>query len=111
MQESIHFFNYKDGVPKGFIQLTFRYEESDRVWIGECLELGTTTEADTLDEIRQDLQGAVKLQLVQMDKLGHIGGFLREHNVRVHPITTLSAKKSGTWESIKARRVREPVKA
>ena len=47
-----------------------------------CLELGTTTFADTLDELRKEISDAVTLQLDEIERLGFIEEFLRDHSVQ-----------------------------
>ena len=97
MQEHMHFFQYRNKKPKGFVHLTFQYAQDDGAWIGECVELGTTTEADTLEGARNGLRGAVTLQLEQMEQLGHIAAFLQERHVKVQPVKAPARASSRAW--------------
>lgn len=97
MQEMVHAFKYRSAEPKEFIHLTFQYDETDGIWVGECLELGTVTEADTLENARLHLTGAVSLQLQQVEGLGEIDDYLHEHGVRAVPIHPPTEERGGSW--------------
>ena len=102
MQETIHFFKYEQAIPVGFVHLTLHYEKSDDVWVAECQELGTVTEADTLEQAQSQLKEAVNLQLEQMDALGQVQGFLQEHNVRLHSVKRRATRRAGGWATPEA---------
>ncbi len=98
MQETFHLWRYVNSEPKGFVHLTFSYEKAGEIWVGECLELGTATEAASIEQAKLQLAEAVKLQLDQMDEMGYIDGFLREHNIPLYPVKTLENKnKQSVW--------------
>ena len=63
--------------------LTFDLEKEGEQWTGTCLELGTSTFGDTLDEAKKELQDAVTLQLDEMERLGFISEYLEENRVPV----------------------------
>ena len=71
------------GSPDYVVLLTFEYGEEIGKWVGVCLELGTSTFADTLEQVREELQEAVELQLNEMERLAHIQDFLQENHVLV----------------------------
>jgi predicted RNase H-like HicB family nuclease len=43
--------------------LTLDYVQEGGQWVGVCLELGTSTFAESLETVRQELREAVALQL------------------------------------------------
>ena len=71
------------GSPDFLFSLTFDLEKEGEQWTATCLELGTSTFGDTLDEARQELQEAVTLQLNEMERLGFIADYLQENRVPV----------------------------
>ena len=94
MRESVVAIKYVAEVPSEASILTFDFSEGrNGIWIGECLELGTVTEASALKDVRDKLSGAVGLQLNQMEELGFGDGFLQEHNV--HRLSILPSRKTG----------------
>lgn len=91
---------HKDDVPVAAVILNVSLREEERRWLGECVELGTATFANTLNELRMELVEAIMLQLNQVEELGFVEDFLRDHGVtRV----SIQPKVGSTWE------VREPV--
>ena len=58
------------GSPDFVFPLTFDLEREGEQWTGTCLEFGTSTFGDTLDEVRKELQEAVQLQLNEAERLG-----------------------------------------
>ncbi len=75
-----------DGRPVEMSVLTVEFEQEDGMWIGTCLELGTSTQAQTLEELQSELTDAVDLQLNEMARLGYTSEYLRTQGVRVLPI-------------------------
>ena len=43
----------------GYVTLTFSFEQEGIEWVGTCLELGTSTFADTLEECQVALEDLV----------------------------------------------------
>ena len=74
------------------ITLTLLLNEEGERWVGECLELGTGAYGDSLEEAHEQLLEAVLLQLNEMERLGFIEDYLREHNVRLQPLTEPTGK-------------------
>ena len=63
------------------ILLTAEYIRENGKWVGVCLELGTSTFADTLDQVREELSDAVSLQLGETQRLGFLDEYLEDHAV------------------------------
>lgn len=82
----------KAGKPDFIIPLTFDITKEEEKWVGVCLELGTSTFADSLEGVKEELMEAISLQLNETEKLGFIWDYLREHNVRIVDFPSLSRK-------------------
>ena len=76
----------------GVITLTLLLTEEGQRWVGECLELGTAAYGHSLEEVHEQLIEAVLLQLNEMERMGFIEDYLREHNVRLQPLTEPTGK-------------------
>ena len=74
------------GSPDYWAELTVKYDHEEGQWAGICEELGTATHADTLEQVEAELREAVELQLIEMENLTDIQGYLAENRVRVTPI-------------------------
>ena len=72
-----------DGRPVGASVLTVEFDQEDGIWIGACLELGTSTQAQTLEGLQAELTGAVDLQLNEMARLGYTRDYLRAQGAKV----------------------------
>ena len=98
----------RDGKPREAILLTIDFKEESGQWLAECLELGTATHADTLEEVRREILEFVTLQLDGVEELGFMEEYLRQNNVSLIPLGTPFVPKTGvaTWippESIEPR--------
>lgn len=79
MRETTVVLQYNNSQPIAAVILTFELQEEDGRWLGECIELGTAAFANSLPEVRKELMEAVLLQLNEMEALGFVESFLREH--------------------------------
>ena len=79
-----------EGSPDYVIVLTFEFSQQSGQWVGLCLELGTSTFSDTLEQTRLELQEAVELQLNEVERLGYIEAYLDENHVRIVPIDAVN---------------------
>ena len=75
-----------DGRPVEMSVLTVEFEQEDGMWIGTCLELGTSTQAQTLEELQAELTDAVDLQLNEMARLGYTREYLKSQGAKGLPI-------------------------
>ena len=75
------------------VPLTFDFEEEEGKWVGVCLELGTSSFADTLEELRKEIGDAVTLHLQEMEQLGFIAEFLQDHNARPVPLPSVDKQQ------------------
>lgn len=74
------------GNPDFTVGLTLDYQQEDRQWVGVCLELGTSTFADTLEQTELELREAVELQLNGMEDLGYLNEYLEARQVSILPL-------------------------
>ena len=54
----------------GYIILTLTFEQEQDDWVGTCMELGTSTFADTLEECQSELEELVGHHLDVLEELG-----------------------------------------
>ena len=71
-----------EGKPVGIVVLTADLDEYDEKWVGTVLELGVSAYADSLKELRSELFEAILLQLNEVERLGFVDEYLREHGVK-----------------------------
>ena len=55
---------------KGYVLLTARLQNEDDVWTARCLELGTSTFGDTLEEAEEAISEAIEWHLDVLGKHG-----------------------------------------
>lgn len=60
----------------GHLALTFKFVQEGDLWVGVCLELSTATDADTLEQVREDLQKLVQEHLEIYEEEGKLDEFL-----------------------------------
>jgi len=69
---------------QGFVVLTLRFWQENRRWVGECVELGTSTYGRTLRQAHDELKELVLLHLNSLEQLGERERFFREHNIKFY---------------------------
>lgn len=86
-RESIHVF-HRDarGVPDYSVALTCTYTLEAGQWVGVCEQLGTPAFAETLEQVRLELQDAVQLQLNEVERLADVREYLEESEVPSSPL-------------------------
>ena len=80
----------REGMPSEAILPTIDFKEHSGQWLVECLELGTATYADSLEEVRREIRDNITLQLGSVEDLGFMDEYLRDHNVALIPLETPS---------------------
>ena len=68
----------------GYATLTLKFQIERNVWVGECLELSTSTYADTLEECQDALDELVETHLDVLDEVGERDRFFDKWGVAVH---------------------------
>ena len=86
MLESLKLLYVENKAITAIFVLTVSFRTQDGEWMGECLELGTTAVADTLEEVRQRLNEAISLQINEMDRVGCAREILADRGVHPLPI-------------------------
>lgn len=67
----------------GYIKVTFQFHREGSQWVGECLELGTSTYAATLEETERELMELVTLHLNTLANLGERERFFSENGIEI----------------------------
>ncbi len=68
----------------GYVTLTFSFEKEDEDWVGVCLELGTSTFADTFERCQSELEELVTNHLEVLEDIGERERFFEEWGIRIH---------------------------
>ncbi|MDA0988867.1 MAG: hypothetical protein O2783_07065 [Chloroflexi bacterium] len=98
MRENVVVVHVIDGGMSEAIVLTANFHQDGDQWLGEGLELGTATFADTLEDVRKELAAAMILQVNEMNRLGFADEFLADHGVQQLPIPHVhSGESSGSY--------------
>ena len=86
MLESLKLLYVENKAITAIFVLTVSFRTQDGEWMGECLELGTTAVACTLEEARQRLNETISLQINEMDRVGRARDILANRGVHPLPI-------------------------
>lgn len=68
----------------GYIEVTVRFFKEGKQWTAQCVELGTATCADTLEDAQAAIGGMIELHLNSLEQLGVCEAFLAKHAVAFH---------------------------
>lgn len=93
----------EQGRPEYVSVLTFEYQQEAGQWVGVCVELGTSTYADTLEQTELELREAVELQLSEMERLGYLWEYLEVQGVQVIPLEPAAAGVAAGFDLVAAR--------
>ena len=100
MRDGIVAFRRENEKLISMVLLTADYRQEEGNWLAECLELGVATYGTTLDEAKEDLSEAIDLQLTEVDQLGFLEEYLKEHGVTIHPVPTQSGERKTSWSNV-----------
>lgn len=70
----------------GFVILTLALRHEEGCWTAECLELGTSTFADTLEEAQEAILEALQLHLQTLADVGELRRFFQKHHITFHSV-------------------------
>jgi hypothetical protein len=70
--------------PIGYIRVTFMFREHKDRWTGKCLELGTATFGDSLEDVKEKLEEAVLCHVNTLEDVGERERFFRKHKIRFY---------------------------
>ena len=65
----------------GYVTLTLSFEQEGSEWVGTCLELGTSTFADTLEECQVELEELVTDHLDVLEEVCERERFFEEWGI------------------------------
>lgn len=82
LRQALSVVHFKDGKPYGILTLSVEFRQEDSRWLAECLELGTAAYGDTLERAEAEVLEAISLQLNQVEEMGFVQKFLKEHGVQ-----------------------------
>lgn len=68
----------------GYVILTCKYHKEGQHWVGICEELGTSTFADTFENVQSRLQEAITLHLDTLERVGERERFFRENKIKLY---------------------------
>lgn len=68
----------------GYIEVTIRFFKEGKQWTAQCVELGTATCADTLEDAQVAIDDMIELHLNSLEQLGICEAFLGKHGVIFH---------------------------
>ena len=66
-----------------YVAMTFEFQREGDQWLGQCLELGTATFGDTVDEVADELADLVQLHLSSLEDVGERERFFAKHEIPV----------------------------
>ena len=72
---------YTERGASNLVLLNLELTQEEDVWVGTCIELGTSAYADSLEELRGEIADALALQLNEATRLGFLDEYIKERNV------------------------------
>ena len=73
--------------PEGMIVLTQIVEEEGEQFVSYCLELGTASCGDTIEEALHNLEEAIEVHLNALEETGEWERVFREKNITIRPLS------------------------
>ena len=70
---------------KRHFTLNAKVEKHDDVYVGYCVELGTVTQGDSLEEVCENLKDAIYVHLSVLDEIGERERVFREKGIVMLP--------------------------
>ena len=65
------------------IYVHYRVFPEDKLWVGECMELGISTSAETQDEVKKGIEEATQLYVDTLVEQGELSRVLRERGILI----------------------------
>lgn len=69
---------------KSFVILTLKFRKEGRYWLGECEELGTATDGQSLEKVRKELQSLVALHVNALEEAGELARVFQERGIKLY---------------------------
>ena len=67
-----------------YVDINLRFEREGDVWVGSCLELGTSTFDDTLEACQDGLRELAVEHLDVLEEVGERAAFFNEWGITLH---------------------------
>ena len=88
-----------------YVTLTLSFEREGDVWVGDCLELGTSTYADTLEACEDELGELVVEHIDVLEEIGERDRFFEEWGIIVRSTSDTPAQftirgSGDSWERL-----------
>ncbi len=71
--------------PKRHFTLNTKVKKHDDLYVGYCVELGTVTQGDSLEEVCENLKDATYVHLSMLDEIGERERVFREKGIVMLP--------------------------
>ena len=94
-----------------YVVLTFQFEPEDGCWFGKCVELGTATSAESLEQLEEELRDLVGLHLITLEETGRLAQVLEDWGVRLYsdePAETSMSLPVSPWDNGRELRLFQP---
>ncbi len=69
----------------GYVTVSLCYYREEGQWLGECLELGTATFAESLEQCQEGLEELVVVDLEVLEEIGERERFFQQWGIVAHP--------------------------
>ena len=76
----------------GYVQLTFRLEREDKVWVATCVELGTATQGRSFRRVRKAIKAMAVEHINFLEEEGERERFFAERNIQILPMPAPAAE-------------------
>ena len=64
-----------------YVVVTLEIQREKDQWLGRCVELGTATFGDSVDEVAEELADLVALHLNSLEDVGELERFFAKHEI------------------------------
>ena len=65
------------------LTVTIQKDQEDNCWLSRCVELGTSTFGDTIEEAEEAIVEAIELHIEGLIKQGELIRFFKENNIHL----------------------------
>lgn len=69
----------------GYVVLKIEFKKEGEMWLATCVETGTSTFGDTLEEAQEAITELLPLHLNTLEEVGERENFFKKHNIKILP--------------------------